>query len=141
MQNYKLYTYLKVCIWNNFLVWELKVTKIISKDRENFSTYCTITEIFKVKAYLWCYTCYFNSDKCPRLCQVHRTHLTNKNIFVHVTFYMYIFRTWGYHHCNPLIFYIPVHILHVHVTCVLQVLWIITHMALTRLLLLYRNLS
>ena len=72
-------------------------------------TWLLITEIFKVKAYLWCYTCYFNSDKCPRLCQVHRTHLTNKNIFVHVNFYMYIFRTWGYHHCNPLIFYIPVH--------------------------------
>ena len=104
-------------------------------------TWLLITEIFKVKAYLWCYTCYFNSDKCPRLCQVHRTHLTNKNIFVHVTFYMYIFRTWGYHHCNPLIFYIPVHMLHVHVTCVLQVLWIITHMALTRLLPPYRNLS
>ena len=100
-----------------------------------------ITKIFNVKAYLWSYIWYSNSEKCPRLCQVHRIHFQDKNIFVHITFYMYMFMTWGYHHCNSLIFYMHVHILHVYVTCTLHVLWVVTYSALTRQLLLYRNLS
>ena len=53
IQNYKLETHLKTCIWNNLWVGELKVTKILSQYRENCSTYCSMSKAHDLITHHW----------------------------------------------------------------------------------------